>query len=64
MVNNGWKGAGKRISIKDTSGIIDAILNGEIDKVETTVTLPIFNLSMPTSLPPGVNLDILDPRTT
>lgn len=62
LVNTGWNGAGKRISIKDTRGIIDAILNGEIDKVET-VTLPIFNLSVPTALP-GVNPDILDPRTT
>lgn len=62
LVNTGWNGAGKRISIKDTRGIIDAILNGEIDKVET-VTQPIFNLSMPTALP-GVNPDILDPHTT
>ena len=49
-VNTGWNGTGKRISIKDTRGIIDAILSGEIDKAET-VTLPIFDLAMPTALP-------------
>lgn len=62
LVNTGWNGTGKRISIKDTRGIIDAILSGEIDKAET-ITLPIFDLAMPTSLP-GVNPDILDPRAT
>ncbi|CFQ96747.1 phosphoenolpyruvate carboxykinase [Yersinia frederiksenii] len=62
LVNTGWNGTGKRISIKDTRGIIDAILNGEIDKAET-FTLPIFDLAVPTSLP-GVNPDILDPRDT
>ncbi|VTR61895.1 Phosphoenolpyruvate carboxykinase [ATP] [Serratia fonticola] len=62
LVNTGWNGTGKRISIKDTRGIIDAILNGEIDKAET-ITLPIFDLSMPTALP-GVDPAILDPRAT
>ncbi|CNI81299.1 phosphoenolpyruvate carboxykinase [Yersinia intermedia] len=62
LVNTGWNGTGKRISIKDTRGIIDAILNGEIDKAET-FTLPIFDLAVPTALP-GVNPDILDPRDT
>ncbi|AHM71520.1 phosphoenolpyruvate carboxykinase (ATP) [Yersinia hibernica] len=62
LVNTGWNGTGKRISIKDTRGIIDAILNGEIDKAET-FTLPIFDLAVPTSLP-GVNPEILDPRDT
>ncbi len=62
LVNTGWNGTGKRISIKDTRGIIDAILSGEIDKAET-VTLPIFDLAMPTALP-GVNPEILDPRNT
>ena len=61
-VNTGWNGTGKRISIKDTRGIIDAILSGEIDKAET-VTLPIFDLAMPTALP-GVSPEILDPRNT
>ncbi|MNP47979.1 Phosphoenolpyruvate carboxykinase [ATP] [compost metagenome] len=62
LVNTGWNGTGKRISIKDTRGISDAILNGEIDKAET-ITLPIFDLSMPTALP-GVDPAILDPRAT
>ncbi|ACT05138.1 phosphoenolpyruvate carboxykinase (ATP) [Dickeya chrysanthemi] len=62
LVNTGWNGTGKRISIKDTRGIIDAILNGSIDDAETQ-TLPIFNLSIPTALP-GVDPAILDPRDT
>ena len=62
LVNTGWNGTGKRISIKDTRAIIDAILNGDIDKADT-FTLPIFDLSVPTSLP-GVDPTILDPRDT
>lgn len=62
LVNTGWNGTGKRISIKDTRAIIDAILSGEIDSAET-FTLPIFNLAVPTALP-DVNPDILDPRDT
>ncbi|WP_159567013.1 phosphoenolpyruvate carboxykinase (ATP) [Budvicia diplopodorum] len=62
LVNTGWNGTGKRISIKDTRAIIDAILNGEIDKADS-FTLPIFDLAVPTSLP-GVNPAILDPRDT
>ena len=62
LVNTGWNGTGKRISIKDTRGIIDAILDGSIDKAETK-KLPIFNLSIPTALP-GVDTKILDPRDT
>ncbi|QWT42396.1 phosphoenolpyruvate carboxykinase (ATP) [Dickeya dadantii] len=62
LVNTGWNGTGKRISIKDTRGIIDAILNGSIDDAETQ-TLPIFDLSIPTELP-GVDPAILDPRDT
>ncbi|PWC14753.1 phosphoenolpyruvate carboxykinase (ATP) [Brenneria corticis] len=62
LVNTGWNGSGKRISIKDTRGIIDAILNGSIDDAETQ-TLPIFDLEIPRSLP-GVDSAILDPRDT
>ena len=62
LVNTGWNGTGKRISIKDTRGIIDAILDGSILKAETKV-IPYFNLEVPTSLP-GVNPAILDPRDT
>lgn len=62
LVNTGWNGTGKRISIKDTRAIIDAILNGDIDKAQTQ-TLPVFNLAIPTALP-GVNSEILDPRDT
>lgn len=62
LVNTGWNGTGKRISIKDTRGIIDAILDGSITKAETK-TIPMFNLEVPTSLP-GVNPQILDPRDT
>ncbi|MFP1760666.1 phosphoenolpyruvate carboxykinase (ATP) [Lonsdalea quercina] len=62
LVNTGWNGTGKRISIKDTRGIIAAILNGSIEEAETK-TLPIFNLSVPTALA-GVDPSILDPRDT
>src|SRR5574344_2245584 len=62
LVNTGWNGTGKRISIKDTRGIIDAILNGSILNVETK-KLPIFDFEIPTTLP-GVATDILDPRDT
>src|SRR5690554_3632551 len=62
LVNTGWNGTGKRISIKDTRGIIDAILDGSIEKSETKV-MPIFNLEVPVSLP-GVDPKILDPRDT
>ncbi|MBQ5784191.1 MAG: phosphoenolpyruvate carboxykinase (ATP), partial [Bacteroidales bacterium] len=62
LVNTGWNGTGKRISIKDTRGIIDAILDGSIDKAETK-TIPYFNFEVPTSLP-GVDPAILDPRDT
>ena len=62
LVNTGWNGTGKRISIKDTRGIIDAILDGSILKAETKV-IPYFNLAVPTELP-GVDTGILDPRDT
>ncbi|MNX38034.1 Phosphoenolpyruvate carboxykinase [ATP] [compost metagenome] len=62
LVNTGWNGTGKRISIKDTRAIIDAILDGSIEQAPTKV-LPIFNLEVPTELP-GVNPAILDPRDT
>jgi len=62
LVNTGWNGTGKRISIKDTRGIINAILDGSIEKAETKV-MPIFNLEIPTALL-GVDTNILDPRDT
>ena len=62
LVNTGWNGSGKRISIKDTRGIIDAILDGSIDKAETK-TIPYFSFEVPTALP-GVDPKILDPRDT
>lgn len=62
LVNTGWNGTGKRISLKNTRAIIDAILNGTIDDAET-FTLPLFNLAVPTELP-GVDSHILDPRNT
>ena len=62
MVNTGWNGSGKRISIKDTRAIIDRILDGSMEKVETQI-IPIFNLEVPKSLE-GVNAEILDPRNT
>ena len=62
LVNTGWNGTGKRISIKDTRGIIDAILDGSIDKAETK-NIPIFSFKVPTALP-GVDTNILDPRNT
>ena len=62
LVNTGWNGTGKRISIPDTRGIIDAILSGDILKADTK-KIPMFNFEVPTSLP-GVNAGILDPRDT
>ena len=62
LVNTGWNGSGKRISIHDTRAIIDAILDGSIEKANTKV-IPLFNLQIPTSLH-GVNSAILDPRDT
>ncbi|MDD4225534.1 MAG: phosphoenolpyruvate carboxykinase (ATP) [Mariniphaga sp.] len=62
LVNTGWNGTGKRISIKDTRAIIDAILSGSIEKAETKM-VPVFNLEVPTSLE-NVNPAILDPRDT
>ena len=62
LVNTGWNGTGKRISIKDTRGIIDAILDGSIETADTKV-VPLFNLTVPTALP-GVDSGILDPRDT
>ena len=62
LVNTGWNGTGKRISIRDTRGIIDAILDGSIDKVPTK-TIPYFDFVVPTQLP-GVDPAILDPRDT
>ena len=62
MVNTGWNGTGKRISIKDTRAIIDAILDGSIEKAETKM-IPIFNFEVPTALH-DVDTSILDPRAT
>ena len=62
LVNTGWNGSGKRISIKDTRAIIDAILDGSIDEAPTKV-IPYFNLEVPTKLH-DVNPGILDPRDT
>ncbi|MBE6303849.1 MAG: phosphoenolpyruvate carboxykinase (ATP) [Bacteroidales bacterium] len=62
LVNTGWNGTGKRISIKDTRGIIDAILDGSIDNAPTK-TIPYFDFVVPTELP-GVDSGILDPRDT
>ena len=62
MVNTGWNGTGKRISIKDTRAIIDAILDGSIENAQTKM-VPVFNLEVPTSLH-DVNSAILDPRDT
>ncbi len=62
LVNTGWNGTGKRISIRDTRGIIDAILNHSIDQAPTK-TIPYFNFVVPTQLE-GVDPNILDPRDT
>lgn len=62
LVNTGWNGTGKRISIKDTRAIIDRILDGSIEKAETKM-VPIFNLEVPTALE-NVDTNILDPRNT
>lgn len=62
LVNTGWNGTGKRISLKDTRAIIDAIIDGSIENAEKAI-LPIMNLEIPTSLP-NVSEGILDPRDT
>jgi phosphoenolpyruvate carboxykinase (ATP) len=62
LVNTGWNGTGKRISIQDTRAIIDRILDGSIEKAETKI-IPVFNLEVPTSLE-NVHNEILDPRDT
>ena len=62
LVNTGWNGTGKRISIRDTRGIIDAILDGSIEKAPTK-KIPFFDFEVPTALP-GVDPAILDPRDT
>lgn len=62
LVNTGWNGTGKRISLKDTRAIINAILSGELAQTETQ-TLPIFNLEMPVAVA-GIDTHILDPRNT
>jgi phosphoenolpyruvate carboxykinase (ATP) len=62
LVNTGWNGTGKRISIKDTRGIIDAILGGAILKAPTK-KIPYFDFEVPTELE-GVDTNILDPRDT
>jgi phosphoenolpyruvate carboxykinase (ATP) len=62
LVNTGWNGTGKRISIKDTRGIIHAIQSGAVDKAPTK-TIPYFNFVVPTELP-DVDPAILDPRDT
>lgn len=62
LVNTGWNGTGKRISLKDTRAIIDAILDGSIDTAETD-TIPVMNLKYPTALP-KVSEGILNPRDT
>jgi ATP-dependent phosphoenolpyruvate carboxykinase len=62
LVNTGWNGTGKRISLKDTRAIIDAIIDGSIDAAPKTV-VPVMNLEIPTSLP-KVSEGILDPRDT
>ena len=62
LVNTGWNGTGKRISIRDTRGIIDAILDGSINSAPTK-KIPYFDFEVPTALP-GVDPAILDPRDT
>ena len=62
LVNTGWNGTGKRISLKNTRAIIDAIISGEIEEKQTKV-IPYLNLSIPTELP-NVTTEILDPRDT
>jgi phosphoenolpyruvate carboxykinase (ATP) len=62
LVNTGWNGTGKRISLKNTRAIIDAIISGEIEAVETNA-IPYLNLTIPIELP-NVSAGILDPRDT
>ena len=62
LVNTGWNGTGKRISLKNTRAIIDAIISGEIDTMEKR-DIPFLNLTIPTALP-NVSEGILDPRDT
>ncbi|MEI4220045.1 MAG: phosphoenolpyruvate carboxykinase (ATP), partial [Candidatus Dasytiphilus stammeri] len=63
LVNTGWNGLGKRISLRDTRVIINAILNNQVLVNSSTITLPIFNLSVPGEIS-GINNNILDPRNS
>jgi phosphoenolpyruvate carboxykinase (ATP) len=62
LVNTGWNGTGKRISLKNTRAIIDAIMSGEIEEKQTKL-IPYLNLLIPTELT-NVSTAILDPRDT
>lgn len=62
LVNTGWNGKGKRISLKDTRAIIDAIIDGSIEKAETK-HIPFLNLTVPVALN-NVSEGLLDPRDT
>ena len=62
LINTGWNGQGKRISLANTRALINAIFEGELDNAETK-TLPIFNLQMPKALA-GLNSQVLDPRSS
>ncbi len=64
LVNTGWiggaYGVGKRIDLPATRKIIDAILDGSIEKAEFD-TVPYFNLRIPKALN-GIDSNILNPR--
>lgn len=62
LVNTGWNGENKRISIANTRTIINAILNNTINNAPLT-TLPVFNLQMPTQLH-NLNSSILNPSAS
>ena len=62
LINTGWNGQGKRISLANTRALINAIFDGELDDAETE-TLPIFNLQMPKALA-GLDSSVLDPRSS
>ena len=66
LVNTGWSGGaygtGKRMSLKVTRAIIDAILDGSINKGPFE-KFPVFGFEVPTAIA-GVDSKLLNPRNT
>ena len=62
LVNTGWNGTGKRISLKYTRAMVSAALKGELEKGEFE-TDPYFGVSVPKAVE-GVPSELLMPEKT